>query len=132
MLVKSVSTDPRFGTTTYELTNISRQPPDPSLFQVPADYSILSNPSTAPPVQQQPAQPAAKVIEAVEIRGVRGISPDSLKATILSKVGEVYSEETLRSDVSALWKTGRFSDVQVKTEPGARGGIIIRFDVTQR
>ena len=43
LLVKSVNTDPRFGTTTYELTNISRQPPDPSLFQVPAGYDVVSN-----------------------------------------------------------------------------------------
>jgi hypothetical protein len=40
LLIKSINTDPRFGTTTYELTNISRQPPSPSLFQVPPDYSI--------------------------------------------------------------------------------------------
>ena len=40
LLIKSVSTDPRFGTTTYELTNISRLPPSPSLFQVSADYTI--------------------------------------------------------------------------------------------
>jgi hypothetical protein len=40
LLIKSVSTDPRFGTSTYELTNISLLPPDPSLFQVPADYSL--------------------------------------------------------------------------------------------
>ena len=40
LLIKSVTTDPRFGTTTYELTNISRTPPDPSLFRVPADYTI--------------------------------------------------------------------------------------------
>ena len=43
LLVKSVSTDPRFGTTTYERRNISRQTPDPYLFQVPAGYSIVSN-----------------------------------------------------------------------------------------
>lgn len=41
LLIKSVNTDPRFGTTTYELTNISRQPPVPSLFQVPSDYNIV-------------------------------------------------------------------------------------------
>jgi hypothetical protein len=41
LLVKSVSTDPRFGTSTYELTNISRRPPDPALFRVPADYTII-------------------------------------------------------------------------------------------
>jgi hypothetical protein len=43
LLIKSINTDPRFGTTTYELTNISRQAPDPALFQPPADYSPQLN-----------------------------------------------------------------------------------------
>ncbi len=123
LLIKSVSTDPRFGTTTYELTNISRQPPDASLFQPPADYSIVS---------AQPTVPATKTIDAIEVRGASHVSPDTLKAIILSKVGDVYSEEALRRDVTALWKTNRFEDVQVKTEPGARGGVIVRFIVTER
>lgn len=38
LMIKSVSTDPRFGTTTYQLLNITRSAPDASLFQVPADY----------------------------------------------------------------------------------------------
>ena len=38
--IYSKRTDPRFGTTIYQLTNISRQEPDASLFQVPADYTI--------------------------------------------------------------------------------------------
>jgi len=49
LLIKSVSTDPRFGTTTYELTNISRQAPDPALFRVPADYSVLDDGQATPP-----------------------------------------------------------------------------------
>ncbi|HWE48511.1 MAG TPA: hypothetical protein VG273_01905 [Bryobacteraceae bacterium] len=40
MTVKSSNADPRFGTTTYELTNVNRGAPDPSLFQVPADYTV--------------------------------------------------------------------------------------------
>jgi hypothetical protein len=40
MIVKSSNSDPRFGTTTYELTNISRVAPDPSLFQIPTDYTV--------------------------------------------------------------------------------------------
>lgn len=43
MLVKSVSTDPRFGTTTREMSNISRANPDRSLFEVPTDYKIVGN-----------------------------------------------------------------------------------------
>ena len=45
LLIKSVSTDPRFGTTTFERTNITRAAPDPMLFQVPAEYTILGNPA---------------------------------------------------------------------------------------
>jgi hypothetical protein len=44
IIVKSVSTDPRFGATTYELTNIVQSSPDPSLFRVPADYTMLQTP----------------------------------------------------------------------------------------
>ena len=60
------------------------------------------------------------------------VEGDTLRATVLSKVGDVYDEEALRRDFSALWKTGRFTDVQLKTEPGARGGVTVRFIVTER
>jgi hypothetical protein len=40
VLVNSSNSDPRFGVTTYELTNIVQAPPDPALFQVPADYTL--------------------------------------------------------------------------------------------
>jgi hypothetical protein len=39
MLVKSTNSDPRFGETSYQLTNINQAAPDPSLFQIPADYT---------------------------------------------------------------------------------------------
>ena len=40
VLVKSVTTDSRSGTTKYDLTNLMLASPDPSLFQVPAGYSV--------------------------------------------------------------------------------------------
>jgi hypothetical protein len=40
MVVKSVHTDPRQGTTTYTLTNVQRTEPAASLFAVPAGYSV--------------------------------------------------------------------------------------------
>ena len=39
MVVASTRTDPRFGTTKYQLTNISREEPAQSLFAVPPDYT---------------------------------------------------------------------------------------------
>jgi hypothetical protein len=53
MVVKSSNSDPRFGETTYSLTNINRAEPDPSLFQIPADYTISDSKTfqfkTSPP-----------------------------------------------------------------------------------
>jgi hypothetical protein len=42
ILVKSTRTDPRFGTTTYTVTNLQRTEPSANLFTVPADYSVLT------------------------------------------------------------------------------------------
>jgi hypothetical protein len=42
--ISSQHTDPRMGTTTYSLTNISRAEPSPTLFQVPPDYTIKEGP----------------------------------------------------------------------------------------
>jgi hypothetical protein len=41
VLVLSESNDPRTGTSTYKLVNVKRGDPRPSLFQVPADYTIV-------------------------------------------------------------------------------------------
>jgi hypothetical protein len=40
-LVLSKQSDPRFGETTYRLSSIARGDPDPSLFEIPSDYTIV-------------------------------------------------------------------------------------------
>jgi len=42
MDVKSTHSDPRFGDTTYTLTNIQRTEPAASLFAVPSDYTVTA------------------------------------------------------------------------------------------
>lgn len=43
IVVLSKISDPRSGDTTQEVTNIDMAEPDPALFQVPSDYSIVDN-----------------------------------------------------------------------------------------
>ena len=43
VLVKSSNNDPRFGTTTYELKDVKRAEPDPSLFKVPEGFAKNSH-----------------------------------------------------------------------------------------
>jgi len=41
ILVKSVSLDPRFGDSTYQVTRVAQGAPDPALFQIPSDYTVM-------------------------------------------------------------------------------------------
>jgi TonB family protein len=45
-VVMTKHSDPRFGETTYRLTNISRTEPDRSLFEMPAGFEIVTTPSS--------------------------------------------------------------------------------------
>ncbi len=88
----------------------------------------------APKVPEPGQQPAlgSDVIEGIEFRGARRVPQDTLRAMIFSKNGDVYNEDTLRRDFMALWNTNRFDDIKLETEKGDRGGVIVRFVVTER
>jgi hypothetical protein len=43
-VVLSTNSDPRIGKTTYRLTNLSRNEPAASLFQIPAGYAVAHSP----------------------------------------------------------------------------------------
>lgn len=44
VIVKSIHSDPRSGDNVYRLTNIRHAEPDPSLFQIPPNYTIKEGP----------------------------------------------------------------------------------------
>jgi hypothetical protein len=57
-LVMSRHSDPRFGQTVYRLTNINRNEPAPSLFEVPFDYTVREGPPAPEPMRmRKPANP---------------------------------------------------------------------------
>ena len=60
MVVMSKRSDPRFGETTYTLTNIQRSEPNASLFAVPADYTVTQGGPGhhGAMLQKQPQAPA--------------------------------------------------------------------------
>src|SRR5258705_9696017 len=49
VVVMTKHSDPRFGETTYRLTNLNRSEPAGELFQVPADYTVESPPGLSGP-----------------------------------------------------------------------------------
>jgi hypothetical protein len=53
VVVMTRHSDPRFGETTYKLTNIVRGDPSPTLFQVPTDYTIKDGPTFGRAILEQ-------------------------------------------------------------------------------
>jgi outer membrane protein insertion porin family len=99
------------------------QPPAAPQFEAPKAPSV--EPGQQPPL-------GSDVVEGIEFRGARRVPQDTLRAMIFSKSGDVYNEDTLRRDFMALWNTNRFDDIKLETEKGDRGGVVVRFVVTER
>ncbi|HKX26119.1 MAG TPA: hypothetical protein VJ302_00370 [Blastocatellia bacterium] len=51
VVVLGKTSDPRTGEVTYKLTNINRNEPEPSLFQIPSDYKLQDLPFPQPLLQ---------------------------------------------------------------------------------
>jgi hypothetical protein len=58
IVVMSKHSDPRFGEQTYRLTNIVRAEPDPSLFNVPTGYKVVSGIDAGGYYRAMPPKPA--------------------------------------------------------------------------
>ena len=48
LLIKSLYSDPRFGDTNYQLTQIVTKEPDAALFQIPSDYTVVEESPLSP------------------------------------------------------------------------------------
>jgi outer membrane protein assembly factor BamA len=78
------------------------------------------------------ARVASTVIEGIEFRGLRRMPADTARALLASKPGATFDDATVRGDTKKLWDTGQFDDIQVQKLDGVRGGVVVRFTVTER
>ena len=85
----------------------------------------------AKPVEAAPLGEVPNVVEAIEFRGARRVSQDTLKALIFTKKSDPLDEDALHRDFMALWNTGRFDDILLEKEKG-KSGWILRFNLTER
>ncbi len=100
--------------------------PAPAPAQQPAQPRLES-----PVIPPLPANLTGQRVDSVEIRGTRRVPQDTLKALIQTKAGDPYSEDLLRRDFMTLYNTGRFDDLHLEVEPGAKG-VVVRFVVVEK
>ncbi|HEY6346689.1 MAG TPA: GWxTD domain-containing protein [Bryobacteraceae bacterium] len=82
-------------------------------------------PSPNPQVQTLSAErPPENIVEAIDFRGSRRVSQDTLRALIFTKPGDPYNENVLQRDLRSLWNTGRFGEIAIERQAGQRGWIV--------
>lgn len=62
------------------------------------------------------SEEAMPLIKLLEIKGVKKIEEESMRAKIKSKVGDPLSQKFIRSDIETLYGLGYFDDVRVEIE----------------
>jgi len=96
----------------------------PNLVKIGAAASAIESGSTAN--QQQ-------VVESVDIQGNRRLRDEDLLYYIKTRAGDVYDPAALERDLKELLSLNFFDKTatRVLTEPGARGGVNVIFEVRE-
>ncbi|GAB4543710.1 MAG: outer membrane protein assembly factor BamA [Thermodesulfovibrionia bacterium] len=71
------------------------------------------------------------LINLIVLEGNKKIKDEAIFANIKSRVGEPFSDETVREDIKKLYSIGYFDDVRVEIEP-FEGGIKLIFILKER
>jgi len=82
-----------------------------------------------PPTDLEAAE--GLVIQAVEITGLRRVSPEDVGTYLKSKAGSQLDPDVLRRDVKELWRSGFFDDIEVDLRR-LSDRVMLRFHVKER
>ncbi|MBW2400715.1 MAG: hypothetical protein JRG80_15785 [Deltaproteobacteria bacterium] len=82
-------------------------------------------------LMEPPKGATSKRVDDVVVRGNRRIEADAIRARIGSTKGGPYRSSQIAKDVRAIYALGFFRNVQVLTEVGPNGGLILIFEVEE-
>jgi outer membrane protein insertion porin family len=83
------------------------------------------------PVLAVALEQAAVKVMAIEIRGNKRIELPAIIGRLTLKPGDPYTAENVRGQIKILYESGYFEEVQVETESGA-GGVVLIFLVREK
>ncbi len=98
-------------------------------------FSFAQEPSQEEPqAEQAPSaaeQPEVKLITAIEIKGNKSISSNTIISKMKSRLGSPHQENVVGDDLKRLYLLGFFSDIKIDTE-SYKDGLKIIITVTER
>ncbi|MFA7254951.1 MAG: outer membrane protein assembly factor BamA [Candidatus Omnitrophota bacterium] len=87
--------------------------------------------STSPATDSQPAPRIEKTVVAVDVRGNRIVSTNTILSKIQTKEGLALKQQTVNEDIKRLYATGFFEDVKLEVEELPEGYKLI-VDVDEK
>jgi outer membrane protein insertion porin family len=75
---------------------------------------------------------AGKIVNAIDVRGLKRIEKDAVTAKIGTKVGQPLSGEQIRADIQALFGMGFFDDIEVLAEAAPGDKVNVIYSVHER
>ena len=78
-----------------------------------------------------PEEPALKLVTAIEIKGNKSISSNTVISKIKTKMGSLYQETVVSDDLKRLYLLGFFSDIKIDTEV-YKDGLRVIITVAER
>lgn len=92
-------------------------------------------PPAAPSIEVPGSQYEGMTVFEVQVRGVRAVADDDVRATISTQAGTPYSQSEIQRDARALWDLAFFQDIVVEALPTTRRGrrgVILRLTLRER
>ncbi|MDD4939566.1 MAG: outer membrane protein assembly factor BamA [Candidatus Omnitrophica bacterium] len=80
---------------------------------------------TFSPAKAQPEGTSGKLVTAIEIKGNKSISSNTIVSKIKTKTGSPYQEAVISDDLKRLYLLGYFSDIKIDTEEYNKGLKVI-------
>ncbi|MFH1269552.1 MAG: outer membrane protein assembly factor BamA, partial [Candidatus Omnitrophota bacterium] len=81
--------------------------------------------------QSQNVETPARLVTAIDIKGNKSISTNTIISKIKTRVGSPYQETVVSDDLKRLYLLGYFSDIKIDTE-AYKGGLKIIITVAER
>ncbi len=98
--------------------------------RIELDYNFSYLGEQRPPAKEPIA---GRLIESVELTGLRSKSPQEIMAILKTRAGEAFKDEQVRADLRALLALGFFEplNTKVRVEEGLRGGVNVVFELSE-
>ncbi len=87
--------------------------------------------SSLPPALAELSKYEGVTVRAIQFRNIKGTNPEMMRQLVVQKVGEPLDREKIRASLRVLYATGRFSTLQVETEPSRQNGLTLVFVATE-